>query len=176
MSPRRLLALTALVPIFFGCANTSGSDVTACVPILCTFLGEPPAPPPAPAPAPPPPAPAPAPVQEERIVLRGVNFAFDSDEIDPASAVVLDVVAETLTSRPDIRVRVEGHTDSRGAAEYNQNLSQRRAESVRRYLIGKGISGSRMVARGFGESQPVATNDTEEGRALNRRVELSVIQ
>jgi OOP family OmpA-OmpF porin len=109
-------------------------------------------------------------------VLRGVNFAFDSDQIDPASAVVLDVVAETLASRPGIRVRVEGHTDSMGSESYNQGLSQRRAEAVRRYLVGQGIAASRIEARGFGESRPEASNDTAEGRALNRRVALEVIE
>jgi OOP family OmpA-OmpF porin len=103
-----------------------------------------------------------------------VNFAFDSDEIDPVSAVVLDVVSETLNSRRDVRVVVEGHTDSRGDEAYNRTLSQRRAESVQRYLIGKGVLASRMQARGFGESQPTASNDTDEGRALNRRVELNI--
>jgi OOP family OmpA-OmpF porin len=103
-----------------------------------------------------------------------VNFAFDSAVIDPVSAVVLDVVAETLNSRPNVRVLVEGHTDSRGDEAHNQALSQRRAEAVQRYLIGKGVPASRMHARGFGESQPKAGNDTDEGRALNRRVELSI--
>ncbi|MCH7708216.1 MAG: OmpA family protein [Myxococcales bacterium] len=173
MSSVRLIIVAALLSLFFGCASTSSNGLLNCVPILCTFLGE------APAPAPPPvlalaPAPAPAPPQQERFVLRGVKFAFDSDEIDPASAVVLDVVAETLNSRPNVRVLVEGHTDSRGDAAYNQTLSQRRAESVQRHLIGRGVPASRMQARGFGEFQPEAGNDTDEGRALNRRVELSI--
>ncbi len=171
MSSVRLITFAALLSLFFGCASTSSNGVLDCVPILCTFLGKAPAPAPAPPPAP---APAPAPPQQERFVLRGVNFAFDSDELDPASSVVLDVVAETLNSRPDVRVVVEGHTDSRGDEAYNRTLSQRRAETVQRYLIGKGVLASRMQARGFGESQPVAGNDTDEGRALNRRVELNI--
>ena len=171
MSSIRRTTVAALMPLLFGCASTSSHGVLDCVPILCTLLGEAPAPA---APPPPAPAPEPAPPQEERIVLRGVKFAFDSDEIDPVSAVVLDVVAETLNSRPHVRVVVEGHTDSRGDEAYNQTLSQLRAESVQRYLIGKGVPASRMQARGFGESQPEASNDTDEGRALNRRVELSI--
>lgn len=171
MSSVRLITFAALLSLFFGCASTSSNGVLDCVPILCTFLGEAPAPAPAP---PPPPAPAPPPPQQERFVLRGVNFAFDSDELDPASSVVLDVVAETLNSRANVRVLVEGHTDSRGDEAYNQSLSQRRAETVQRHLVGKGVSASRMQARGFGESRPVASNDTDEGRSLNRRVELSV--
>ncbi len=169
MSSVRRTTVAVLMPLLFGCASTSSNGVLDCVPILCTLLGEAPAPA-----APPAPAPEPAPPQEERIVLRGVKFAFDSDEIDRVSAVVLDVVAETLNSRPHVRVVVEGHTDSRGDEAYNQTLSQLRAESVQRYLIGKGVPASRMQARGFGESQPEASNDTDEGRALNRRVELSI--
>ncbi len=167
MSSVRRTTVAALMPLLFGCASTSSHGVLDCVPILCTLLGEAPA---LAAPS----APAPAPPQEERIVLRGVKFAFDSDEIDRVSAVVLDVVAETLNLRPHVRVVVEGHTDSRGDEAYNQTLSQLRAESVQRYLIGKGVPASRMQARGFGESQPEASNDTDEGRALNRRVELSI--
>jgi OOP family OmpA-OmpF porin len=167
MRLHRLIAVAAVLPVLGACAG-SGSSVLECIPIVCSFVSEPP-----PAPAPPPPPPAPAP---ERIVLRGVNFAFDSDQIDPASAVVLDVVAETLASRPGIRVRVEGHTDSMGSESYNQGLSQRRAEAVRRYLVGQGIAASRIEARGFGESRPEASNDTAEGRALNRRVALEVIE
>ena len=69
-------------------------------------------------------------------------------------------------------VRVEGNTDSIGTDAYNQGLSERRAESVRSHLIGRGVSASRLTAVGYGESQPIASNDTAEGRALNRRVEL----
>jgi OOP family OmpA-OmpF porin len=112
-------------------------------------------------------------VQRERLVLRGVNFGFDSAEIDPASAVVLDVAAETLQKRPDLSVEVGGHTDATGPEAYNKGLSQRRADSVRRYLTGKGVSAGRLRAVGYGESNPIAPNDTRDGRALNRRVELN---
>jgi OOP family OmpA-OmpF porin len=122
------------------------------------------------------PAPPAAPPVEERLVLRGVNFATDSAEIDPASAVVLDVVADQLRSRPGLRIGVEGHTDSVGSEAYNQSLSQRRADAVRSYLVRKGVPAERLTARGLGESSPVASNDTAEGRALNRRVELEVAQ
>jgi OOP family OmpA-OmpF porin len=105
-------------------------------------------------------------------VLRGVNFAFDSAEIDPSSSVVLDAAADQLNECPNVSVRVEGHTDSIGTEEYNQGLSERRAEGVQGHLIGRGVSASRLTAVGFGESQPIASNDTDEGRALNRRVEL----
>jgi OOP family OmpA-OmpF porin len=172
----RLVVVSLMVSLLAGCATSGNNEggFLAGIPIVCSFLGEPPAPP-APPPPPPPkvaPAPAPAPDNCGRIVLRGVNFAFDSAEIDASSAVVLDVVAETLNGCPNVAVRVEGHTDAIGTDAYNQGLSQRRADSVRNYLIGRGVSASRLSAVGYGESQPVASNETDEGRALNRRVEL----
>lgn len=117
---------------------------------------------------------APAPAPARRIVLRGVNFEFDSAQIRPDAQVILDLAAETLSSNPGVAVGVVGHTDSRGADAYNQGLSERRARSVRDYLTRKGVSSSRMTTAGRGESQPTATNDTDAGRAENRRVELNV--
>jgi OOP family OmpA-OmpF porin len=132
-----------------------------------------PAPPPPPAPVAPKPPPPP---QAERIVLRGVNFAFNSDQVDAASMVVLEVAAETLKKSSGVRVSVDGFTDSVGADAYNQGLSERRAESVRKILVEKGVPASRLTAMGFGESRPVASNDTEDGRRMNRRVELNTQQ
>jgi OOP family OmpA-OmpF porin len=124
-------------------------------------------------PPPPPPAPAPPDPCEGRIVLRGVTFAFDSDEITGASMATLDVAAETLRECPNVHTTVEGHTDSVGDDAYNQGLSQRRAESVSDYLSSHGVSPDRLQAKGYGESRPVADNSTDDGRALNRRVELA---
>ena len=118
------------------------------------------------------PAPAPAPDNCGRIVLRGVNFAFDSAEVDGSSSVVLDAAADQLNECRNVSVMVEGNTDSVGTDAYNQGLSERRAESVRSHLVGRGVSASRLTAVGYGESRPIASNDTDEGRALNRRVEL----
>jgi OOP family OmpA-OmpF porin len=159
-----------MVSFAAGCASNGG--FLESIPVVCSFYGSPEAPPPPPPPPPPPVAPA-APVDDcGRIVLRGVNFAFDSAEIDPASSVVLDAAADQLKECPNVSVRVEGHTDSIGSDAYNQGLSERRAEGVQSHLIGRGVSASRLTAIGYGESQPIASNDTEEGRALNRRVEL----
>jgi OOP family OmpA-OmpF porin len=108
------------------------------------------------------------------IRLRGVDFEFDSADLKGASSVVLDVAIDSLKGCPNIPVRVEGHTDSVGAADYNQQLGLRRAQAVRQYFTGRGISAGRISAKSFGESKPIATNDTDEGRALNRRVELHV--
>jgi OOP family OmpA-OmpF porin len=105
-------------------------------------------------------------------VLRGVNFAFDKSDIDAASSVVLDAAAEQLNECRNVAVRVEGNTDWIGTDAYNQALSERRAESVRSHLVSRGVSASRLTAVGYGESRPIASNETDEGRALNRRVEL----
>jgi outer membrane protein OmpA-like peptidoglycan-associated protein len=125
----------------------------------------------APAPTP---APAPPPVKK-RLILRGVNFDFDKANIRPDARPVLDEAIHTLKAAGDVRVSVEGHTDSVGSDAYNQRLSVRRANAVADYLAKGGITASRMEVSGFGESQPVASNDTADGRAQNRRVELNVI-
>src|SRR5262245_21453843 len=109
---------------------------------------------------------------ERRIVLQGITFAFNSAKIGEADAPILDVAAEQLQASPSARVSVIGHTDSVGGEAYNQKLSERRAEAVVQYLANHGIDRSRLEASGAGESQPVASNDTADGRAQNRRVEL----
>jgi OOP family OmpA-OmpF porin len=106
------------------------------------------------------------------IRLRGVEFEFNSAEITGVSAVVLDTAAEELVKCPNVNVRVEGHTDAIGSDAYNQALGLRRANSVARHLIAGGVRAGRITTRSYGESRPIATNDTDEGRALNRRVEL----
>jgi OOP family OmpA-OmpF porin len=146
---------------------------------VCALLREEtPTPTPVPTPTPtptPPPPPAPEPPNpcEGRIVLRGVTFAFDSDEVTGASMATLDVAAEALQECPNVNTSVEGYTDSVGNADYNMGLSQRRAESVSNYLSSHGVSPSRLHPKGFGESQPIADNGTDDGRELNRRVELT---
>jgi outer membrane protein OmpA-like peptidoglycan-associated protein len=87
----------------------------------------------------------------------------------------LDQIAETLNKYPESRVVVKGYTDSRGTEDYNLQLSQRRADAVKNYLIAKQVNPARITAVGFGESLPVASNDTEEGRQKNRRVEIEIV-
>jgi OOP family OmpA-OmpF porin len=128
---------------------------------------EPPPPPP-----PPPPAPAPAPAPKKIESLDGPNFDFDKDTLRPQGKVKLDNVARVLQENPEMRVVIEGHTDAIGTEAYNEDLSHRRTETVRSYLIEKGIGAGRLTARWFGESKPVASNATEEGRAQNRRVDI----
>ncbi len=126
------------------------------------------------------PTPEPAPLVEvpvtRKIVLRGINFDFNSSEIREDSAPVLDEAVKQLASNSQVEVKVVGHTDALGTAEYNQKLSVMRAESVYRFLVNRGIAPERLIVSGMGESSPVAGNDTEQGRARNRRVELKVSQ
>lgn len=101
-----------------------------------------------------------------------VNFATDAAEILPNSEPQIAQVTQLLQADPKLRLSVEGHTDNSGSQSHNQTLSQARAESVRNRLVGSGIAADRLGAKGFGQSQPVADNTTEEGRRANRRVEL----
>ena len=112
--------------------------------------------------------------QNDVLILRGVNFDFDKATLTTEAKGILDQVAMALTKRGDIKVEIDGHTDGKGTVPYNQKLSERRAASVKAYLVGKGIDGGRMTTAGFGKSRPIADNATDEGRALNRRVELKV--
>ncbi|WP_294210059.1 OmpA family protein [uncultured Chryseobacterium sp.] len=103
-----------------------------------------------------------------------VNFAFDSSDLTAAAKTNLDKLAQVLVNNPDTNINIYGHTDSKGSDSYNMNLSERRANSVKSYLMGKGIASSRLFAKGEGESMPVASNDTDAGRAKNRRVEFAI--
>jgi OOP family OmpA-OmpF porin len=130
--------------------------------------------PPLPPPPPPAPRPTPAPRTHRKIILRGVNFDFNKATIRRDAADILDEAAEILRDQPNVEVSVDGHTDAIGSDAYNQKLSERRAQAVADYLSSHGVSANRLRPRGFGESRPVASNDTEEGRAQNRRVELNI--
>jgi outer membrane protein OmpA-like peptidoglycan-associated protein len=108
------------------------------------------------------------------VTLHGVNFEFNSATLTSESRPLLDAVAADLKAHPQLKVELEGHTDSVGNDAYNMKLSQRRAEAVRDYLISQGASSANLTARGYGESRPIADNKTESGRAENRRVAMSV--
>ncbi len=107
----------------------------------------------------------------EKVILRGVNFETASDILTPTSHYILDEAVQILKDHPEIELEVQGHTDSRGSDSYNLDLSQRRANSVRKYLVNQGIFGSRLTSIGYGEKQPIAPNTTADGMAENRRVE-----
>jgi outer membrane protein OmpA-like peptidoglycan-associated protein len=104
-----------------------------------------------------------------------VLFDFDKADIRPDAEAALSKVALVIRSYPTSRVRLEGHTDSKGDDRYNQKLSERRAQSVRDWLVQKGkIDAARLIPLGFGETKPVATNDTDEGRQKNRRLDVVI--
>jgi outer membrane protein OmpA-like peptidoglycan-associated protein len=148
--------------------------ITTGVALTYNFGAAAPPPPPPPAPAPRAQAPAAPRPTEKRIVLRGVNFDFDKSNIRADARPTLDEAISLLKQEGTITIISEGHTDSKGTDEYNQRLSLRRATAVKDYLVRGGISASRIDVQGYGESKPVASNETDDGRAQNRRVELRV--
>ena len=106
------------------------------------------------------------------VILRGVTFETGRAVLQLESFTVLNIVAQSLVANPAIRIEIAGYTDGTGSAATNLRLSQARAEVVRAYMVSKGVAPGRMVARGYGASNPIAVNTTAEGRAQNRRVEL----
>ena len=116
--------------------------------------------------------------QGDNLVLNmpsNVTFAYDSATVQPQFQATLDQVAQVLSQYNETYIDVYGHTDSTGSDAYNQQLSERRADSVARYLESRGVQSARIGTRGFGETQPIAPNDTEDGRAANRRVEIRIV-
>jgi OmpA-OmpF porin, OOP family len=105
-----------------------------------------------------------------------VNFETNSAVLTTDSYPVLDKVAAGLVEHRRLRVEVQGHTDSTGAKAYNMTLSAKRADSVREYLLHKGVDSTQMVSKGYGPTQPVADNATKDGRAKNRRVVMQVLE
>ena len=120
------------------------------------------------------PPPAPIPAGTHIGELKGANFAFNSAKITPEGEAKLSDTVATLKSHPDVKVVCSGYTDSVGSQQYNLKLGQRRADSVKDYLVSQGIDSSRIRTDSFGKEHPVASNDTAEGRAENRRVEIVV--
>ena len=108
--------------------------------------------------------------------LNNVFFDFDKWDLRPESYVELDRVVKLLEENPAIEIEMSAHTDSKGSDEYNFTLSDNRARSVRDYILSRGIGESRIISQGYGETKPVATNDTDDGRQLNRRVEFKILK
>ena len=110
-------------------------------------------------------------------VVRLKNIFFETDKADllPRSYVELNKLLEMMRDNPGMVIEIHGHTDTRGTADYNQGLSERRAAAVTDFLISNGIAAERARYKGFGSTQPVAANNTEEGRQLNRRVEFVIV-
>jgi len=109
------------------------------------------------------------------LVFHNIHFETGKWRLLPESYPVLDEIAASLRSQPDVRIRVEGHTDSRGGDAFNLTLSQQRGLAAMNYLIGAGIDPARLEYAGFGLSRPMSTNATTEGRAMNRRVEVRTL-
>jgi OOP family OmpA-OmpF porin len=171
--------------IVFGVGlQLSFGNPTAPLPAIIAAAPPPPPPPPPAPPPPPPPAPCHAPagfkvdencqIIEQSLVVRAVDFEYNSTRLTVPAQQTLNDVAAALAAQPALNVEIQGHTDSIGSAAYNLNLSQKRADSVRSYLIDKGVSASALTAKGYGKTQPIASNDTAEGRAQNRRVAFAV--
>ncbi|GAB1444537.1 hypothetical protein MASR2M41_01450 [Flammeovirgaceae bacterium] len=108
--------------------------------------------------------------------LKNIYFDFDKTSLKPESFIELNKVVDLLKTNPSVEIEISGHTDSKGSDDYNLNLSQGRSQSVVDYLISQGIESYRLSAQGYGETKPIDTNDTEEGRANNRRVEFTVLK
>lgn len=113
-------------------------------------------------------------VESQSAVLKGVNFEFNSATLTPQARRILDDVAAVWESQSNLAAEVSGHTDWMGPSDYNLQLSQLRAEAVKSYLVSKGVPSAQLDAQGYGESRPIADNETDAGRAENRRVELEV--
>lgn len=115
-------------------------------------------------------------IEGTTITLRNIFFDFDKATLRKESELELERLFRFMNDYPDIKVEIAGHTDSEGEDDYNMKLSAKRAEAVFNYLLGKGILKSRLKSKGYGETQPIATNDTPEGRQLNRRTAVTIIK
>lgn len=195
----RTSIIVALVAAVAGVACASAQDKAACFPvsswaapaIRCAAPAapevaiKPPPPEPEPVKAPPPPEPEPPPPPPPKATLAGekidlsetVQFETDSAALVERSKQLLDDVAREINEHPEIkRIQIEGHTDAVASKAHNMKLSQDRVASVRAYLIGKGVNPKRLVTKAFGETRPIASNKTEEGRAKNRRVDFRILK
>ena len=176
MKRKNISVLVIAIALAAGCATDEVTKPAA------TPAPKPAAPAPAPAPAPQPvqevkpvEAPKPKPVAEKVTFASDVLFDFDKSVVKPEGKSKLDDLANKVRGVNLEVVIAIGHADSIGSDAYNQKLSVRRAESVKAYLVSKGIESNRIYTEGKGEKQPVADNKTREGRAKNRRVEIAVI-
>ena len=112
---------------------------------------------------------------DPNLEIGDILFDSGSDRVNPRSFPELDRLSQILVEHPELKLEISAHTDSIGSDNFNQKLSQRRAQSIVNYVISKGVSKDNLIPAGYGESRPVAPNSTEEGRALNRRVECTVL-
>ena len=111
----------------------------------------------------------------EKVVMKNIFFDLDSYVLKPESKIELDELTALLKDNPSLQIEIGGHTDNTGTSEYNQKLSENRSITVKDYLVKNGLNTKRITSKGYGETQPIASNDTDKGRALNRRTEFKVI-
>jgi OOP family OmpA-OmpF porin len=108
--------------------------------------------------------------------LKNIYFDFDKTTLKKESFVELNKVVDFLKQNGSVEIEIEGHTDNKGSDDYNANLSQGRSQAVVDYIVSQGIESFRLTAHGYGESKPIDSNDSEAGRANNRRVEFTVVK
>ena len=108
---------------------------------------------------------------DAKIVTHGINFDVDQATLRPESMGTLNQIKSLMTSDPTLKFEIDGHTDNTGSAPHNLTLSQERAEAVKAQLVSMGIDASRLTTKGYGDTKPIASNDTQDGKANNRRVE-----
>jgi outer membrane protein OmpA-like peptidoglycan-associated protein len=169
------LALSSLALALSACGGVIAFSDTSSLAIV----GDPPAPPPPPKEEPPPPPkPKRVEVTADKIVIREkIQFDLNKATIKPESHELLGEIVDVFKENTQIKkVSIEGHTDDQGADAYNKKLSDQRAKSVLDYLVGKGVDASRLTSKGFGETKPIASNETEEGKEQNRRVEFLITE
>ncbi len=160
-------------------AVTLGLALSACTGTGPKNETPPPVEPPRVVPVKPTPPPPPVVIAEPaapRFALTDVNFEFDKASLTPSASSILDNAAAVINEFPAVRYRIDGHTDSIGSHAYNEDLSRRRASRVRDYLEARGVSRERMDVNAYGETRPIAPNDTAVGRAQNRRVDIEPIK
>jgi len=155
---------TAEAMKLLGDARALAKEAEAC---------QPPPPPPAPKPAPTPPPPPP---KREPVSFHSVYFDFDKATLKPEAKAELDRAAKILLENKDLTLELQGHTDAIGTDAYNKALGERRAKAVFDYLKAKGVAANRLKVVSYGESKPAAPNNTEQGRAKNRRVDLTILK
>jgi outer membrane protein OmpA-like peptidoglycan-associated protein len=160
--------VVAIAGLTSGCAGTKVFEGQTALAVVGT-------------PPPPPPAKKEPPrveVTDKKIEIHEkIQFDYNTATIKPASFSLMDEITDVIKKHPEIqKTQVEGYASAEGDDFYNQQLSDRRAKSVMKYLVDHGVDASRLVAKGFGEDRPIASNDTEEGREKNRRVEFNILE